>query len=285
MTDGCSYTSDQFAAGDGLLLSRYVCRPSAASRAVVAVVHGYGEHGGRYEVLAADLAQRGLTVCVYDLRGHGRSSGRRGHIRSFTEYLDDTGLFLDGARREAAGLPLFLLGHSMGGLIAAAYAERRPVDDLAGLVLSAPFLRLAIPVPALRVQAARVVSRVAPTVDVGNPLDAAGLSHDEAVVAAYRTDPLNHSAATARWAAEVFAAQRAALSAAARLSLPLLVMLGEDDPVADPAAVRELFAAAASADKTLRLYAGFFHEIFNETGREAPVADLGGWLDAHVPEA
>jgi lysophospholipase len=285
MTDTISCTPDQFTAADGLRLARLVWRPPDEARAAVAVVHGYGEHGGRYAQLAEELAATGLTVSAYDLRGHGRSAGRRGHVRRFVEYLDDTALFLDGARREAAGRPLFLLGHSMGGLIAASYAEQRPVDDLTGLVLSAPFLRLAIPVTGAKLFAARVASFVVPTLDVGNSLDASGLSHDGEVVDAYRTDPLNHSVATARWATEMLAAQRHALSAAGSIRLPLLVMVGDDDAVADPAAGRELFAAASSADKTLRRYPGYFHEIFNETGRDVPVADLTAWLQERVPGA
>jgi lysophospholipase len=285
MTDTWSCAADQFPAKDGLQLARIVCRPAAEPRATVAVVHGYGEHAGRYRQLGGELAEQGFAMCVYDLRGHGRSPGRRGHIDRFKQYLDDTGLFLDGARREAAGRPLFLLGHSMGGLIAASFVEQRRPHDLAGLVLSAPFLRLATPVPRYKLAAAKVASAVAPAVDVGNTLDAAGLSHDEEVVRAYRTDPLNHSAATARWATEVLSAQRTALASARRISGRLLVMAGADDPVADPDAARELFAGAASRDKKLLVYPGFLHEIFNEVGREQPVADLLAWLGDHLPQA
>ena len=280
MTLVVTHLSEQFAAADGLLLTRQVWRPEEGTTAVLALLHGYGEHGGRYRELAVELAERGLAVHVYDLRGHGRSGGRRGHVKRFSEYLDDTAVYLDAVRREDPGLPLFLLGHSMGGLVAALFAEQR-ADGLAGLILSAPFLRIAIEVPPLKVRAARVASLVAPTLDIGNPVDAAGLSHDEAVVTAYRTDPLNHYKATARWAAEVLVAQRAALASAAAITLPLLVMYGEADPVADPGGARELFAEVASADKTERAYPGYYHEIFNEAGRGAPIADLVAWLDDH----
>jgi lysophospholipase len=284
MPDTWSLTSDEFSARDGLQLARYLFRPAGEARAAVAVVHGYGEHGGRYRQLAGELAESGFCVCVYDLRGHGRSAGRRGHVGRFKEYLDDTGQFVDWARLQARGLPLFLLGHSMGGLIAASFVEQRRPSDLAGLVLSAPFLRLAEPVPTYKLVMAHIASVLVPTLDVGNTLDAAGLSHDQDVVAQYRTDPLNHTAATARWATEVFAAQRSALSHAGRITLDLLVMAGADDPVAHPDAARELFAAARSRDKKLLVYPGLLHEIFNEVEREAPVADLRAWLEAHLPE-
>ncbi len=285
MPDTLSCTSDEFAARDGVRLVRWACRPGDEARAAVAVVHGYGEHAGRYRQLARELAERGFCTCTYDLRGHGRSAGRRGHVGRFKEYLDDTGRFLDWARLQARGLPLFLLGHSMGGLIAALFVEQRRPDDLAGVVLSSPFLRLAEPVPRHKLFLAHIASAVAPSLDVGNTLDAAGLSRDDEVVAAYRADPLNHGVATARWATEVLSAQKTALAHAGRISQRLLVMAGSDDAVAHPDAARELFAAAASRDKKLLVYPGFLHEIFNEAGRDAPVADLLAWLEARLPEA
>jgi alpha-beta hydrolase superfamily lysophospholipase len=285
MPDLLDFTTDESTARDGVRLARFVCRPRDAARAVVAVVHGYGEHGERYRQLAGDLAERGLCTCVYDLRGHGRSAGPRGHVSRFKEYLDDTAQFLDWARLQARGLPLFLLGHSMGGLIAASFVEQRRPNDLAGLVLSAPFLRLAEPVPRYKLVFAHVASVLVPSLDVGNTLDAAGLSRDDEVVAAYRADPLNHGVATARWATEVLSAQKAALAHAGRISQRLLVMAGGDDPVAHPDAARELFAAAGSRDKRLLVYPGFLHEIFNEQGRQTPVADLLAWLDERLRAA
>lgn len=277
------HSSVQFRAADGVPLMRQSWRPAGGAAVVLAVVHGYGEHGGRYRELAVELAERGYAVHVYDLRGHGRSAGRRGHIGRYSDYLDDTAVYLQAVRGEEEGRAVFLLGHSLGGLIAASFVEDRPAAGLAGLILSAPFLRLAMPVPPLKLHVARLLSLVAPSMDIGNTLDAAALSHDPAVVAAYAVDPLNHHAATARWAAEVFAAQSAALSAASAISLPLLVMYGEADAVADPRAARELFAGAASSDKAERGYPGYYHEIFNETGRGAPIGDLTDWLGGHAP--
>jgi lysophospholipase len=277
------HTSAQFAAADGLLLTRQTWRPEGAPAAVLAVVHGYGEHGGRYRGLAEALAPRGYAVHVYDLRGHGRSGGRRGHLRRFGDYLDDTAVYLDAVREEQPGQPVYLLGHSLGGLIASAYVEDRPDGLLAGLILSSPFLRLGMPVPPLKLSVARLLSIVAPTVNVGNTLLAAALSHDQEVVRAYGTDPLNHHVATARWAAEVVAAQSAALSAADRIRLPFLLMYGDADAVADPQAGREMFTRAASPDKTERCYEGFYHEIFNETRRAAVFADLAAWLEVRRP--
>jgi alpha-beta hydrolase superfamily lysophospholipase len=137
-------------------------------------------------------------------------------------------------------------------------------------------------VPPLKVQAARLLSRVAPTMKMDNPLRNEDLSHDPAVVAAAGNDPLSHRVTTTRWAAETFVAQRTTLDGAGRLELPRLVLYADDDPIADPLATEELFRRAASSDKTSRCYAGFSHEIFNEVGRATVFADLADWLSARV---
>ena len=272
--------------------------PDGQAAAVLAVVHGYGEHGGRYGFLVDDIVPRGYTVFTFDLRGHGRSPGRRGHIDRFSDYLADTRAFLAQVRRACPDTPVVLLGHSMGGLIAAALAEE---DDaalaqegdaglaqegdagLAGVVLSSPFLGLRLAVPALQIKAARLLSRVAPTLRMPNPLRAEQLSHDPAVVAAAAADPLNHRQATARWGVEILNAQPAVIAAAGRLRTALLLLYAADDPIADPRAAERFFERAGSADKAKRCYAGYYHEIFNEVGRAAVFEDLAAWLGGHVP--
>jgi alpha-beta hydrolase superfamily lysophospholipase len=253
-------------------------------------------------------------VFTFDLRGHGRSPGRRGHIDRFGDYLADTRAFLAQVRRACPNTPVVLLGHSMGGLIAAALAEE---DDagltqegdaalaekdygalaqegdaalahegdagLAGVVLSSPFLGLRLAVPALQIKAARLLSRVAPTLRMPNPLRAEQLSHDPAVVAAAGADPLNHRHTTARWGVEILNAQPAVIAAAGRLRTALLLLYAAADPIADPHAAEELFERAGSVDKAKRCYAGYYHEIFNEVGRAAVFEDLAAWLGGHVP--
>ena len=149
--------------------------------------------------------------------------------------------------------------------------------------MSSPFLRLGMPVPPLRLAVARGLSVVAPTLNVGNTLPSAALSHDAEVVRVYDTDPLNHHVATARWAAEALAAQGAALSAAGSIRLPLLLLYGDADAIADPQAAEELFARVGSTDKTVHCYEDFYHELFNETGRAAVFADLTAWLEERAP--
>ena len=284
LAPACRHTSAQFDGAGGVRLHLQAWLPATEPAAVLAVVHGYGEHGGRHHYLAEAMAARNYAVYAYDLRGHGLSSGQRGQVGRFGDYMADTAVYLDEVRALETGRPLFLLGHSLGGLISAAFAIDHP-DGLDGLILSSPFLRLGFEVPATRRFGARMLSVVWPGRDIGNTLRAEELSHEADVVEAYTTDPLVHHRAPARWAAETLAAQDAILACAPRLELPLLVLYGDGDVVADPAAGREFAEAAGSADKTVRGYEGFYHELFNETGREQVFADLADWLGARVPEA
>lgn len=283
-TPSSAHRSAQLLSEDGTRLHHHVWPAVGETTAVLAVVHGYGEHGGRYDWLAEAMTPPGYAVHVYDLRGHGLSSGERGQVGRFADYLDDTKTFLEVVAGQRSDVPLFLLGHSLGGLIAARYVESPPAGSppLDGLILSSPFLRLAEGVDPLRALGARLLSRLWPGRDIGNTVRAADLSHEPNVVSRYETDPLIHHVAPARWAAEMLAAQDAASAAAADLTLPLLVLSGEDDAVTDPAATHDLFATSGAADKTERVYAGFYHELFNETGRAQVFADLAAWLAART---
>lgn len=275
------HTSWQFDGAGGALLHLQAWLPAGDPAAALAVVHGYGDHGGRYVWFGEAMAARGYAVYVYDLRGHGQSSGERGQVRRFSDYYDDTAIYLDEVRRAQPGRPLFLVGHSLGGLIAAGFTARQP-QGLDGLVLSSPFFRLAMEVPATKVIGARVLAVVKPDWNIGNTVQAADLSHEPDVVDAYVTDPLVHHVAPARWVVELLSAQAAAPTTAERLELPLLLLYGDEDVVADPAVARAFLAAAGSPDKKLHAYEGLYHELFNETEREAVFADLAAWLAAHL---
>jgi lysophospholipase len=282
------HTSDQFmGAGERLHLQAWLPVGPDPERlvepaAVIALVHGYGDHGGRHTWFGEDMAARGYAVYAYDLRGHGQSSGTRGQIKRFDDYLDDTAIFLDEVRRRQPGKPLVLLGHSLGGLICTRFAEERPCDVRA-LILSSPFFALTVQPEPAKLLGAKALSAVWPGRDVGNTVTAAALSHEQSVVEAYVTDPFVHHVATARWAAETLSAQDAAMADASRISLPLLLAYGNEDAVADPLFAQAFFARVGSADKTLKPYEGFYHELFNETGRERVFADVADWLRARVP--
>jgi acylglycerol lipase len=262
----------------GVQLFRQAWLPDGTGETVVTVVHGYGEHSGRYVRLAETLVGHGCAVHTIDLPGHGRSPGRRGHVGRFSEYVDATRALVAAAAVEHPDTPAFLLGHSMGGLIATLHAEGGD-ERLEGLILSSPLIALGMPVSAAKIAAVKVLSGVTPTLQIGNPLRPADLCHDVAVVNAYEVDELNHHTATARWSAEALAAMAAAQTRARDLRLPLLVQYAGADVITDPRATERLFAAAGSADKTLLRYDGYSHEIYNELGRRAVCDDLLAWLD------
>ena len=251
-----------------------------APRATVAIVHGYAEHSARYEHVGQALAARGYAAYAYDQQGHGRSAGVRAHVARFSEYVADVATFVLLLRELQPEGPLFLLGHSMGGLVAALYAIDHQ-RDLAGLVLSAPFFESADRTPAALLTIAPIVSALAPRLAVA-PFDSSGISRDPAVVRAYTSDPLVYTGRVrVRFGNELLKAAAGVLPRASQLALPLLVMQGDADRVASVAAAEAIFRGAASPDKTLRHYPGLYHEIFNEPERDAVIADLLGWLDAH----
>jgi alpha-beta hydrolase superfamily lysophospholipase len=255
---------------------------------VLVLVHGYGEHIGRYDRTARELAQAGWTVHGADLRGHGQSGGARGFVRGLGEYLDDLSLLVERARAAAPkGVPLMLLSHSFGAVVAAEYLLRQPAAPSAGVgvtvdgwVVSSPFYRLAVAVPAIKLLAGRAASRIYPGLTMPMGLKGTDVSRDPKVIAEYESDPLMNKVATVRWFTETEHAQRDLTARAGEIRVPSLFLVGGADRVADARAAEEVFARLGSADKTLKLYPGQFHEVFNEpdADRARTVADLLGWL-------
>lgn len=248
--------------------------------AVILLAHGAGEHGGRYQAFAEYFCARGIAVLAPDHRGHGESPGARAHITRFSDYFAPLDVLLEQIRREYPGLPVFLVGHSMGGLIAARYLLSRQ-DSFAGAVLSAPALEVPVPPSRIAIMVNRLIALVWPTLGVMQ-LDAAGVSRDPQVVANYRADPRVHSGRfSARLVTELFAAMQDVASRRRGIRLPLLVMHGDADVMTAVEGSRHLAEDVGSSDVTLKIYPGLYHEIFNEPERETVLADLNAWLQAH----
>lgn len=237
------------------------------------LVHGYAEHMGRYDELVSVLLEAGFDCQQFDLRGHGRSGGRRGYVDHFARYLDD----LDQVLASMPPQPRIVLGHSLGGLISIHHVLSRP-GQFEALALSSPFLAPTDPLPRWQAQAVRLAARWLPGFSVRGVLDAEGLSHDEAQVRRYRDDPLVFKTVNTRWFVTVRAVQNETVSRAPEIDLPTLLMIGEDDPVASPATSRSWFAGLASEDKRLLAYPGLLHEVFNEADRARVLKDLVAWL-------
>ncbi|MBN8474306.1 alpha/beta hydrolase [Sulfuritalea sp.] len=267
-------------AADGLRLHGQGWIPEQAC-GVMAVVHGIAEHGGRYAWLAARANARGIGVATVDLRGHGRSPGERSYVEGFDDYLLDVDALWVKAGELAAGRPLFLMGHSMGGAIALRWAAQRR-QSMAGLILSSAALKIGGDVPRLLVALAPLLSRWLPHMR-GTRLDPSLISRDPAQVAAYVNDPLvSLKAPPARTGAELLAAMEANRAAAAGFNLPLYLFHGDSDRLTDPQGSREIHAAWGGADKALRLWPGSRHETLNDLDRESVATELLDWVRAHA---
>lgn len=265
-------------------------RRVASSRGRVLVLHGYADHKGRYGHVSDALAAAGYDVHLYDARGHGHSDGLRGYVARFSAYHDDLDEVAATLKAEdertderRAALPFFLVGHSMGGLVALTYALRRPTA-FKGVAVSSPFLGLRIKVPALKLWAGRLVSAVWPTLLMTGEINAGYLSHDAKVGQAYLDDPLVFKTVNPRWFTEAEAAQRDLHDRAAALVTPHLVMQAGDDMIADPAASKAVFERTGATDKTFRMYDDRYHELFNEIDKERVLGDLVQWLDERTAQ-
>ncbi|MEQ8262455.1 lysophospholipase [Pseudohaliea sp.] len=272
------------APGEGRLADGTFYRywPVANPVAVVLLAHGAGEHSGRYAAVAGWLNERGIAVLAPDHRGHGQSPGHRAHIDRFADFFEPLDALRDRIDEDYPDLPCFLVGHSMGGLIAARYLlDRR--DRFTGAALSGAALAVAEPPSVVAIWINRLLAALFPRLGVLQ-LDASGISRDPEVVAAYRADPLVHTGKfSARLVVELFSAMGEVEKRRGELRLPLLVMHGDADAMTAPSGSEAFVAGAGSEDKTLCLYPGLYHEIFNEPERETVLADLYDWLRARCP--
>ena len=255
--------------------------PDEDPRAALLVAHGLAEHSGRYGNLVDHFVPRGYAVCGLDQRGHGRSEGLRCYIDSFSEYVDDLKSFFDIIRLEHGKAKVFLVGHSMGATIATAFAVRHQ-DRLTGLILSGMTLEAGSSVSAGMKLAARILSVLVPKMGV-SVIDASTISRDQAVVDAYVNDPLVYRGKVrARLGAEILKTIDGLHSQVAEITLPILIMHGTADRLSDPEGSQLLYDRVGSRDRTLKLYEGFYHEIFNEPEHGQVLADVESWLAARA---
>jgi acylglycerol lipase len=259
----------------------------ASPRLAVAVVHGPGEHKGRFDRLACALNRRRIACYAVDLRGHGESAGRRGHVARWRQWVDDFAAFYRLLSEEAVeevpvagGLEVVPLGHSFGGVVLASALVQGAVTPNR-FVLSNPAFRPALRAPAWKLRLSPIASGLAPTASLSNEVDPALISRDATAVAAYREDPLVHGRITARTFIEWLVARQEALERAGEITVPALVLLSERDRFIDPGGGRE-FAARLGGPHTLRVYQGRYHEPFNDWGAGEVFADLAAWLERPV---
>ena len=246
----------------------------------VVISHGLGEHSGRYGHVVDALCPMGASLWIHDHRGHGRSQGKRGHVNDFNDYVQDLKILMALARTDKTDpLPLLLLGHSMGGLIALSFVRQYPgyVD---GLIVSSPLLGVPKPPPPMLNAVARIMSVIWPTLSLDNRLDPSFISHDRDEVRAYEQSEWVHCKISARWFARCMSEIEKTGGSPEAITDPILMQIaGEDHLVSAPAAIA-YFNALTVADKTLFLYEELYHEIFNEVppDRDKVLADLKQWV-------
>jgi alpha-beta hydrolase superfamily lysophospholipase len=272
-------TEGSFKGVDGLKIFTREWQPAGKPRAVVVISHGFNAHSGQYEWVAQQFVSRRLAVYALDHRGRGRSEGERFFVAKFANWTTDLATFIDLVKAREPGLPVFLLGHSAGGVIACGYALEHQ-DELAGLICED--FAYQVPAPDIALAILKGVSYVAPHAHVFK-LENEHFSRDPAVVAALNADPLiADESQPSETIAEMVRANQLLKRSFGQFTLPLLILHGTADKVTKPSGSKEFYEKAGSSDKTLKLYEGHFHDLLADVGKEQVMADIQAWIDRHI---
>lgn len=275
------HTEGHFTTSDGSTIYTQAWLPDAAPQAILLIVHGLGEHSGRYGNYVDYFVPRGYALYSFDTRGHGRSDGARGYIDRFDQYVADVDRRAAEARSDWPGTPLLVLAHSLGSLMGLSYARRYP-DRLTGLIVSGTALQDALKMPAWKRNLAKILSRVTPSLKMNNGIDLADLSHDPAVIAAYEADPLTHTWGTPRLATEAEAARVQIMQGAPTWRVPTLMLHGGADHICLAEGARQFAAQTPPGLVEYREYPGLYHEIHNEAEKAQVFSDIEAWLAARL---
>ena len=254
-------------------------RQPQSPRGLVVICHGVNSHGGQYLWAGAQLFAAGLTVYALDLRGRGRSDGERFFVEDVADYVADVAAVIALAKSRDPGVPLFLLGHSAGGVVSATYTLDRQAE-LAGFICES--FAFQVPAPGFALSAIKGISHIAPRLPVLK-LKNEDFSRDPAAVAALNADPLTaNEAQPAATVAALVRADERLRQEFPRITIPVLIMHGTDDKATVCHGSQFFHETAGSADKTLKLYDGHYHDLLNDVGKEGVMADITGWIDAHI---
>ncbi len=255
--------------------------PENEPKAVIIVVHGLAEHSGRYMNLVHHLIPSGFAVYGIDHIGHGKSEGKRAFVEQFEDYINPLKDYLDTIQKMHPKKPIFIIGHSLGGLISAAFLLKYQ-EKLSGAVLSGPGIKMSDNISKATIIAAKLFSILMPRLGI-KQLDSNGISRDPDVVDAYNNDPLVFTGkATARLGAELIKTMQDVSKQAAKIRLPIMIVQGSEDKLVDPGGARFLYDRVGTKDKTINIYNGFYHEVFNEPEHEKVLNDVEAWLNAHL---
>ncbi len=276
-----AYHESTFSSADGLKLFVRMWQVDAP-RANVLLVHGYAEHSGRYAHVAESLNQAGYSLLTYDWRGHGMSGGMRAYVERFGQYVADLKGFIAHVSEAIASAPVFLMGHSAGGLVTLRYAlQHQP--NVKGLILSSPALKLPADLSPVLQKVSGLLGALAPKLQTVK-LDSTLVSRDPAIVSYHQTNPLMYTGGTrARTGAELVKATRQIQHRFKEVEYPFYIFHGTADRITDPEGSKQLYNKAQSTDKTLKLFEGFYHETMNEPEKAQVLSDLVAWISARLP--
>ncbi len=266
---------------DGLNIFGQEWKPDGKVKAAIALVHGLGEHSGRYSHVAEAFATQGFSLTGFDLRGHGKSDGVRGHAASYEALMSDISQNIELTRQHFPDVPVFLYGHSLGGNLTLYYClTQKP--DIKGAIVTSPGLGTAEPVPAIKLFLGKLMYKLAPATQMDNGLDRAGLSRDMDVERTYSADPLVHGKISARWALDMLNNGQYILSHAGEFPLPLLLMVGSKDRLISAPLVRKLAQAIPISNITFREWDGFYHELHNEPEKAQIFETMTNWISGEI---
>ena len=267
---------------DGLSIFAREWKPESPVKGIVTLVHGLGEHTGRYQHVAAAFCRTGYALVGFDLRGHGRSEGLRGHAPSYDDLMEDIQTALDQSASRFPGLPQFLYGNSMGGNLTLCFGLNRQ-PKIQGLIVTSPGLKTGEAVPGWKMMVGKLMYTLVPTFQMANGLDLNNLSRDSRVVKVYQDDPLVHGLISARLGLDMINNGAEILLNSKRLELPLLLMQGSADHIVSPEATAQ-FARNGNGLVTFKMWEGLYHELHNEPEQEEVLATMVSWLNRCTEE-
>lgn len=273
-------TEEMFEGKGGLKLFARSWRPSRTSRGVVVINHGFKSHSGFYTWVAERLVERGVSVYALDMRGHGKSEGERYYVDKFSDYVDDLGKFIANVKQREPGLPVFLVGHSAGGVVACSYALENQ-EELAGLVCES--FAHEVPAPDFALAVVKGLSRILPHAHVLKLKDE-DFSRDPKFVATMKNDPLvNRMPGPTNTVAEMVRADERLRKEFNRITIPVMIIHGTADKATRPSGSKRFFDTTGSKDKTLKLYEGHYHDLLNDIGKDVVMADVSEWITTRLP--
>ncbi len=253
-----------------------------AGRGTLVVTHGLGEHSEAYSRLATGMLPGDWDLYVWDLRGHGRSEGKRGVVRAFSDYCEDLKAFVEFVKKQNPDQPLVLLGHSMGGLVTTATVIKFGDMGAKSLCLSSPLFGINVQIPALKEKVGKFMANILPNLTLHNEVKYEDLTHDTKVVEEYERDILRHDRISTALFVEMVNTMEFCNKSGSRIKLPFFMQLAGDDRIVSRVASENFFKKVASSHKELKIYEEHYHEIFNELGRDYIFGDLKAWLKQFV---